>query len=416
MHNEAYDGWKSGGYPTYSLLSQRYLSRTVTCSSYLRDWLIDRGHSRPGSIGVVKLGIEVSDFSPVDKAARAKAKKDLLNLDPKTVVISVVGRLDPQKRPVLVPDIADQLRKLGDYKPGSFVIVMLGDGDLKDRVKARVAEMKVNSFVRLVGTVGRPQDYLAATDVFLLPSMSEGISIAVAEAMAMSLPIVTARAGALPEQLGYEEGDPSLIAGVLIDHKLDAAHDAPLYAKELHALVSHPELRDSYGQNGRRNVEATFNWRDTLEGMFAEVEKARLPDPKKARHMPNPAAHYAIQNLLVEAHDVQSFCLFPPIRLFQMLTLVAHAHLAGNRFLGCPNRTQGACAFRSRSSLARPMRRVECSAHAVDRRARATPSMRRLGHQDAARQQRFAAQRQIPVRCLVSPRGRLFLRPGRANC
>lgn len=253
----------------------------------------------------------MSDFSPVDKAARAKAKKDLLNLDPKTVVISVVGRLDPQKRPVLVPDIADQLRKLGDYKPGSFVIVMLGDGDLKDRVKARIAEMKVNSFVRLVGTVERPQDYLAATDVFLLPSMSEGISIAVAEAMAMSLPIVTARAGALPEQLGYEEGDSSLIAGVLIDHKLDAAHDAPLYAKELHTLVSHPELRDEYGQNGRRNVEATFNWRNTLEGMFAEVEKARLPDPKKARHMPNPAAHYAIQNLLVEAHDVRGFVFFP---------------------------------------------------------------------------------------------------------
>ena len=264
----------------------------------------------------------MSDFSPVDKAARAKAKKDLLNLNPKTVVISVVGRLDPQKRPVLVPDIADQLRNLGDYKPGSFVIVMLGDGDLKDRVKARIAEMKVNSFVRLVGTVERPQDYLAATDVFLLPSMSEGISIAVAEAMAMSLPIVTARAGALPEQLGYEEGDPSLIAGVLIDHKLDAAHDAPLYAKELHTLVSHPELRDEYGQNGRRNVEATFNWRDTLEGMFAEVEKARLPDTKKARHRPNPAAHYAIQNLLVEAHDVHSLVSRLRFRLFEMLTLV----------------------------------------------------------------------------------------------
>ncbi|GAA5985369.1 hypothetical protein JCM10908_006949 [Rhodotorula pacifica] len=307
LHNEAYDGWKSGGYPTYSLLSQRYLSRTITCSSYLRNWLIDRGHFRPGSIGVVKLGIEVSDFSPVDKTKRAKAKKDLLSLDAKTVVISFVGRLDPQKRPELVPDIADQLRKVGNYKPGSFVIVMLGDGDLKDRVKARITELKVDGFIRLLGTVERPQDYLAATDIFLLPSMSEGISIAVAEAMAMGLPIVTAKAGALPEQLGYGEGDPSLIAGVLIDHKLDAAHDAPLYAKELHQLISHPERRAELGQNGRRNVEATFNWRDTLEGMFAEVEKARLPDPKKARHMPNPAAHYAIQNLLVESHDETDF-------------------------------------------------------------------------------------------------------------
>ncbi|GAA5886968.1 hypothetical protein JCM6882_009401 [Rhodosporidiobolus microsporus] len=307
LHNEAYDGWKSGGYPTFSLITQRFLSRTITCSSYLRDWLIERGHRSPDSIGVVKLGIEVADFTPNNASMKAEAKKDLLNVSPSTVVITIVGRLDPQKRPTLVPDIADALRRLGGYKEGDFVIVMLGDGDKKDEVKERISQFRVGNFVRVLGTVDHPQTFLAATDIFLLPSMSEGISIAVAEAMAMGLPIVTARAGALPEQLGDTLGDPSLLAGVLVDHTLNAERDAPLYAAELDRLIRDPKLRRKYGENGRRNVEKTFEWRKTLLGMFDEIKAARLPTHDHDAELPNPAAHFALQNLLLEAHQETDF-------------------------------------------------------------------------------------------------------------
>ncbi|GAA5985541.1 hypothetical protein JCM10908_007018 [Rhodotorula pacifica] len=307
LHNEAYDGWKSGGYPQYSLLSQRYLSRSITCSHYLRNWLIERGHANAQAIGVVKLGIEVSDFTPVEEADRVIAKKNLLGVGPDTVVITIVGRLDPQKRPDLVPDIAAELRRLEKTDRPSFLIVMLGDGDLKDKVQARIAELRVHKDVRLLGTIERPQEYLAATDIFLLPSMSEGISIAVAEAMAMALPVVTAEAGALPEQLGFTAGDPTLEAGILIKHKLERAHDAPLYAQALHKLVKTPTLRRDLGLQGRRNVEKTFDWHETLQGMFDEVQQARLPDPRAAARLPHPAAHYAIQNVLLEAHDETDF-------------------------------------------------------------------------------------------------------------
>ncbi|GAA5890091.1 hypothetical protein JCM5296_004767 [Sporobolomyces johnsonii] len=313
LHNEAYDGWKSGGYPTFSVISQRFLSRTITCSSYLRDWLIERGHQHPDSIGVVKLGIEVSDFSPNNASMKAMAKRDLLELDESTVVISVVGRLDPQKRPLLVPDITDALRQLlsAHKEEHKFVIVMLGDGDKKDELKERIVQFQVDKLVRVMGTVEHPQTFLAATDIFLLPSMSEGISIAVAEAMAMGLPIVTARAGALPEQLGdglvdAETGE-SLMAGVLVNHTLVAEIDAPLYAKELDLLIRDVELRKQYGINGRKNVEKTFDWRQTLEGMFTEIEKAELPTHDHDENLPNPAAHFALQNVLLEAHQETDF-------------------------------------------------------------------------------------------------------------
>lgn len=238
---------------------------------------------------------------------KAMAKKDLLNVEPSTTVITIVGRLDPQKRPTLVPDIADALRQLG-HKEGDFIIVMLGDGDKKDEVKERIRAFRVDQFVRVLGTVEHPETYLAATDIFLLPSMSEGISIAVAEAMAMGLPIVTARAGALPEQLGDGLVDSatgrSLTAGVLIDHKLNAEIDAPLYAAELDKLIRSPDLRRQYGANGRKNVEKTFDWRQTLMGMFDEIDQAKLPRHDHDEDLPNPAAYFALQDLLLEAHQV----------------------------------------------------------------------------------------------------------------
>jgi len=244
---------------------------------------------------------------------KAMAKKDLLNVKPSTTVITIVGRLDPQKRPTLVPDIADALRQLG-HKEGEFIIVMLGDGDKKDEVKERIRAFRVDQFVRVLGTVEHPQTFLAATDIFLLPSMSEGISIAVAEAMAMGLPIVTARAGALPEQLGDGLVDSatgqSLMAGVLVDHKLDAEVDAPLYAAELDKLIRSPDLRKKYGSNGRKNVEKTFDWRQTLDGMFDEIDQAKLPRHDHDEDLPNPAAYFALQDLLLEAHQVR-FLFFP---------------------------------------------------------------------------------------------------------
>ncbi|GAA5858132.1 hypothetical protein JCM8547_005665 [Rhodosporidiobolus lusitaniae] len=308
LHNEAYDGWKSGGYPTFSLITQRFLSRTITCSSYLRDWLIERGHRAPDAIGVVKLGIEVDDFAPNNVSMKALAKKDLLNVSPKTTVITIVGRLDPQKRPTLVPDIADSLRRLGGYREGDFVIIMLGDGDEKDALKSRIAQFRVGNFVRVLGTVDHPQNFLAATDIFLLPSMSEGISIAVAEAMAMGLPIVTARAGALPEQLGDTPGgNKDHLAGILVNHTLNAERDAPLYAKDLDLLIRNPPLQRKYGRNGRKNVEETFEWRKTLRGMFDEIAKARLPRHVHDVELPNPAVHFALQDVLLEANQETDF-------------------------------------------------------------------------------------------------------------
>ncbi|GAA6000357.1 hypothetical protein JCM10207_007977 [Rhodosporidiobolus poonsookiae] len=306
LHNEAYDGWKSGGYPRYSIISQRYLARTLTCSHYLKGWLLENGYVDPNRIGVVKLGIEASAFVPPTPAERNAAKASILGLEPDTTVITVVGRLDPQKRPLLVPRIVSELLKRVE---DDFVVVMLGDGDLRRDLERVVASLDVGEYVRVMGTKD-PIPYYQASDIFLLPSMSEGLSIAVAEAMAMGLPIITPRAGALAEQLGELDDTgkaahgPNDLGGILIDHHLDLVQDPELYADAVAKLVLDPGLRRRLGDNARRLVEGGFDWRSTLGGLFVEAEKAsNLPGHAPVafdERYPHPAAYLSTQMLLSE--------------------------------------------------------------------------------------------------------------------
>ncbi|KAG0664992.1 hypothetical protein C6P46_000618 [Rhodotorula mucilaginosa] len=307
LHNEAYDGWKMGGYPRYSVLVQRYLARTLTCSQYMKDWLLERGHLDADRIGVVKLGIEASHFVPATPSRRHAMKETLLGVDPETVVITFVGRLDPQKRPLLVPRIANELiERIPDLE---VVFVMLGDGEERHDLEEIIKSYDLDDIVRVEGLERDPAQYYAASDIFLLPSVNEGISIAVAEAMAMGLPIVTARTGALPEQLGEvvagKRSTPAHdLGGILVDHELDTAKDTILYADALEQILLDPALRNRLGRNARKLANDGLDWRITLSALFHETELAEnLPGHGDTALLgyPHPAAEMAIQSLLIDA-------------------------------------------------------------------------------------------------------------------
>jgi glycosyltransferase involved in cell wall biosynthesis len=297
-----------GGYPRYSVLVQRYLARTLTCSQYMKDWLLERGHLDADRIGVVKLGIEASHFVPATPSRRHAMKETLLGVDPETVVITFVGRLDPQKRPLLVPRIANELiERIPDLE---VVFVMLGDGEERHDLEEIIKSYDLDDIVRVEGLERDPAQYYAASDIFLLPSVNEGISIAVAEAMAMGLPIVTARTGALPEQLGevVAAGKRTTLAqdlgGILVDHVLDTAKDTILYADALEKILLDPALRNRLGRNARKLANDELDWRITLSALFHETELAEnLPGHGDTALLgyPHPAAEMAIQSLLIDA-------------------------------------------------------------------------------------------------------------------
>ena len=129
--------------------------------------------------------------------------------------------------------------------------------------------------------------------------------MAVSEAMAVGLPVLTAHAGALPEQLGADDGrGPSEYGGVLVNHTLVDPTDIELYAVELAALIVNATHRQRLAANAREIVRSSddyADWRVSLQRLFGELARAR-PWPKRlVRSLPHPAAALAISSALTES-------------------------------------------------------------------------------------------------------------------
>ncbi len=117
--------------------------------------------------------------------------------------ILFAARLVHQKDPLLMVEVAAALRDAG----AEFRINVVGEGDLEDQVRARIAELDLADEVVLHGPAPGLRGWYPANDVLLLTSTFEGIPVVLFEAMAMGLPIVTPGLPAIREMLGAgEEG------------------------------------------------------------------------------------------------------------------------------------------------------------------------------------------------------------------
>lgn len=120
-------------------------------------------------------------------------------------ILLFVGRLAPNKR---LPVLVEALARLRARQPAVHAVVVGDDGDVyraeADLCRSRAAELGVAERLHLLGHVSDDELHAAyhAADVFVMPSLHEGFCIPVLEAMASGVPVVAARAAALPETVG----------------------------------------------------------------------------------------------------------------------------------------------------------------------------------------------------------------------
>lgn len=202
-------------------------------------------------------------------------------------MLVATARIDTQKRPLLVPDIIHQIREDLLRNPSELfddvMMYMLGDGPIRGALEERIAHFGLEDHVRILGNVDQPELILKGADIFLLPSFIEGISIAIAEAMALGLPIVTTYAGGLPEQLGYEGEGQLAEGGRLIHTTGNHTQDAQQYAKAVVDLARDGTMRLGVGMDASGLVRREFDQDITLPGFFTEMLlAAKAPKPSIA--------------------------------------------------------------------------------------------------------------------------------------
>ncbi len=187
-------------------------------------------------------GIDLRRFVP-DERRRVEARRRWGIVD-KAFVIGTVGRLSREKNQRLLLDAAGRLRR--DI-PGLCVLIA-GDGPAEEDLKAVCRRRGLEDRVRFVGRLPEALDAYAAMDVFVLPSLTEGIPLALLEAMACRRAVAATRVGGVPSVV--EDGR----TGMLVD-----SGDAEALAGCLLELAHSEGLRRRLGGSARKEVEARFS-------------------------------------------------------------------------------------------------------------------------------------------------------------
>lgn len=221
----------------------RMVDRITAVGEYSRRALIEYEDLPGDRIQVIRNGIDIAPFMSVDRGARRRIRSQLGIAETDQVILQV-GSLRPVK------DHATSmkaLRGLHDHDCRA-TLLLAGDGPLRNELAAQARRLGVLQHVRFLGVRDDVPALWQAADVALCTSVSEGISVALLEAMAASKAVVATDVGGnpeivIPDQTGYlaPSGDVTALVGTL------------------HDLLVSPQLRSQFGRAGHERVCEQFN-------------------------------------------------------------------------------------------------------------------------------------------------------------
>ncbi|OGW53849.1 MAG: hypothetical protein A2Y81_04405 [Nitrospirae bacterium RBG_13_43_8] len=239
-------------YRIFDRLSEKYVDRFIVVSDVLRNMLISKRGLDPDKVFRIYNGIELDKYNPA-LGDRTEIRKEL-GIDEDNILIGAIGRLVWQKGfEYLIQSIPDVLKAYSNVK---FMIV--GEGELKERLKAQSSKLKVKDNLIFTGFRNDIKEILSAIDMLVIPSLLEGFPMIALEGMAMAKPTIATRIEGIIEQITDGE------TGLLVPSK-----DANALANAINRLINQPDLVLRLGMNARQKVEEDFS----VGKMIAETEK-----------------------------------------------------------------------------------------------------------------------------------------------
>jgi glycosyltransferase involved in cell wall biosynthesis len=216
--------------------------------------LADKDGFTRGRIRTIPNGIDMPRYEAVDKTEL----RQRLGLIPNRTYVTIVARFHPVK------DHATLLHAFRDVAGVSADVdlLLVGDGPLRGEIERQISELGMGERVRLVGIQSNVPDWLRASDIFALSSVSEAASITLLEAMASGLPAIVTAVGGNPELV--RDG----VNGLLV-----ARGDVQGFSQAILKLLREPLTRMAMGASGMTRVRDEFLLDDTIR------HYARLYDP-----------------------------------------------------------------------------------------------------------------------------------------
>jgi len=269
VHGE--HGWDErdpgGGSRTFRLVRRAYrpfVHRYVALSRQIRDYLVDRVGVDATEVALLYNGVDVQRFRPPQHGREEIAGSPFA--DPDTWLVGTVGRLSPVKDQLLLARAFVRALELEPEARRQLRLVMVGEGPLRGSLETILREGGVSGLSWLAGDRSDVPAVLRGLDAFVLPSIAEGISNTILEAMATALPIVATRVGGNVELLNdatgtlVDSGDVEGMARAVLDDWRDR------------------DAARARGQRAREEVQRRFSlermvagYADLYDGLLAQA-------------------------------------------------------------------------------------------------------------------------------------------------
>jgi glycosyltransferase involved in cell wall biosynthesis len=242
----------------------RRTDRVLAVSHATAEDLLRLGVAREEQLVVVPPGIELGPL--LEQRGRSGVVRGPAGAGAEALVVGVLGRLAPVKRPELALDVFERLAERHPRLHLAFV----GDGTERRALERRLRALPaaLASRAHLLGAVADTAAVLADLDALLLTSRAEGLPVALIEAAAAGLPVVATPVGGVPELVAHER------TGFL-------GADADELAFGLDRLLLDPGLRAAMGGRARLRVEHRHSG-EALARRLADVYEAVLDERRCA--------------------------------------------------------------------------------------------------------------------------------------
>jgi D-inositol-3-phosphate glycosyltransferase len=245
--------------------------------------LIELYAAPPEKVSVVPPGVDLTTFTPGDRAA---ARREL-GLATDGDLLLFVGRIQPLKAPDVLLRATHELIQRDPTRRATLTVAVVGGPSgsglaRPHELEELAASLGIAELVRFVKPVERPvlAQWYRAADLVVVPSYSESFGLVAIEAQACGTPVVAADVGGLPTAVGD--------AGLLVD-----GHETTQWADATESLLRDPQRRESMARKGLEHAQQ-FGWAATTDRLLAVYRQAVAG----RQHAPNESPIDEGQNLV----------------------------------------------------------------------------------------------------------------------
>jgi len=227
-------------------IAMKFADKIISVSEATKLWSIEKRGISPEKLVTIPYGVDLQRYN----LSPASKKRKELGVSTDTILFGTVARLHKQKGHVYLIEAAKEVVK----EIPNVKFVFIGDGELREELEEQVNKLQIADYFLFLGFRYDVNELLKTLDVFVLPSLYEGLPNVILEAMACGRSVIATSVDGSPEAIENN------ITGMLVPPR-----DPDSLKNAISRLAKDKKLRKTMGNQGRHRVEKYFSLRGQLE-------------------------------------------------------------------------------------------------------------------------------------------------------